>query len=855
MDTAEDQAQFERIKLIFQHSCSLDPDERASYLDGACEGDAALRAEVDDLLRLDANDASLSGQISEQVRGAVADGELPCPKCIGSYEIVCVLGQGGMGLVYRARQEHPAREVALKVLRPGFTTPKTLRRFELESEVLGRLRHPGIAQIYEAGMADMGAGPQPYFAMELVDGESLLEFARDIDLRAKLALLVDIAHAVEHAHQKGVIHRDLKPDNVLVNAEGRPKVLDFGVARTTDADVKLTTLATDIGQVIGTLPYMSPEQATGDSEGLDERTDVYSLGVIAYQMLSGRIPIDVSGKSVPEAIREIVESEPRPLGSIDDTCRGDIETIVAKALAKEPARRYASAAEFADDLGRHLRHEPIVARPASTIYQIRKLVRRHRGLAVGLGAAFGILTVSVVLLSVLTVQARASERRAVREAEISQATSRFVERFLSAADAYADENLGRDAKVIDFLDRAAAELDGAFPEYPEVEGAVRRTLGTSYAGLGFQDEAQRELERSLAILHEVDPGGLSEIETLRSLAGFYTTIDRGDEAIEMLRQVLDYYSEAEGPDSEVAHDVKGALRNALWERGHRDEVKTMLDEGLERCKEVLGESSPAYMGMLSDYAVATEGPVGLAAARKVFDLYREHVGPDDPDTLNAQHTLAFRLFMSGERQEGEDLMRAGYESRVRVLGETSREALWALNTLCELYRRIGKSDESLATRLDLIGQIEDAGLAGNRLSFDCSRKAAMLLESLGRLDEACEHARASVEGFAAILPHDHNDLLRARYTLAHIEYGREQYRDALEQLRLIVDDCERVFDRTSFRSVLLTYGRSAERAGELGEALRVLSQAAEVSTDLAPDDPIMISLAADIERIEAAASK
>src|SRR5262249_44970144 len=264
---------------------------------------------------------------------------------IGHYRILRELGAGGMGTVYEAEQDNPRRSVALKVIRGGLAAPALIKRFTHEAQILGRLHHPGIAQIYEAGLTEEG---QPYFAMELIRGLSLDRYVRNhsLDVPARLGLFAKVCDAVTHAHEQGVIHRDLKPGNILVDETGQPKVLDFGVARATDADLQTTTGRTEIGQLIGTLSYMSPEQVTADPAALDPRSDVYALGVLLFELLADRLPYRVEHLPLPEVVRVILEQEPSRLGSINRRFRGDVETIVAKALEKDKARRYASAGEL-----------------------------------------------------------------------------------------------------------------------------------------------------------------------------------------------------------------------------------------------------------------------------------------------------------------------------------------------------------------------------------------------------------------------------------------------------------------------------------------------------------------------------
>jgi WD40 repeat protein len=317
-----------------------------------------------------------------------------------------------MGAVYEAEQDNPRRAVALKVIRPGLLAPPLLKRFSHEAQILGRLHHPGIAQIYEAGVAEDG---QPFFALELIRGLPLDEYARrrSLPLPARLDLLARVCDAVQHAHEQGVIHRDLKPANILVDETGQPKVLDFGVARATGIDLLSSTDHTRTGQLLGTLGYMSPEQVAANPAGLDQRSDVYTLGVILFELLVERLPYPLKDLPLPEVARVIREQEPSRLGSLDPRLRGDVETIVARALAKEPARRYPSAAELAADIRRHLRHEPIRARPPSALYQLGKFARRHKALVGGVAGV--VVALAVGLIGTLLFAVREAEQRGQAE--------------------------------------------------------------------------------------------------------------------------------------------------------------------------------------------------------------------------------------------------------------------------------------------------------------------------------------------------------------------------------------------------------------------------------------------------------
>ncbi len=346
-----------------------------------------------------------------------------------------------MGVVYEAEQDSPRRTVALKVIRPGFATPSVLRRFQHEAQVLARLQHPGIAQVFEAGRADDDAGGAPFFAMELIRGLPLARFIQERapGLRERLDLAARLADAVHHAHQKGVIHRDLKPANVLVDDSGQPKILDFGIARVLGDDVQHVTLHTNPGQLLGTVPYMSPEQAAGDPAAIDIRADVYALGVILFELLTGRLPYDLKTAGLHEAIRAIQEREPLRPASIDRRLRGDIETIVLRALDKDRDRRYQSAAGLADDIRRYLRGEPIAARPPSALYHLRTYARRHKPLVIAAGIAALAMVAGTAFSTwqaLAAVRARDSADRNAKEArrEANRASLAAASAALSQGD-------------------------------------------------------------------------------------------------------------------------------------------------------------------------------------------------------------------------------------------------------------------------------------------------------------------------------------------------------------------------------------------------------------------------------------
>jgi tRNA A-37 threonylcarbamoyl transferase component Bud32/tetratricopeptide (TPR) repeat protein len=427
---------------VFAAAVELPPGQRAAWLDEVCGSDGELRAEVDSLLAHDTEAPilqrpALPGAIDLADVADRADELPPLTGKVGRYEIVDLLGWGGMGVVYRARQETPQRTVALKLIRPGLATPAFRRRFHNEVETLARLRHPGIAAIYESGTARTTAGEQPYLAMEYVPGRPLLDYARErgLPVRARLELLVRLCEAIEHAHQRGVVHRDLKPANILVeeiDGRAQPRVLDFGVARLLDQPNAVTTLATQPGQLLGTLAYMSPEQVEGDPADVDTRADVYSLGVLGYELLAGRLPVEVARSSVFTAIRAVREQSPRPLSEHNRLFRGDLTTILGKALAKDKEQRYGSAAALAEDLRRFLAAQPILARPPSAWYVLRKFIQRRRAVFAVASLAVLALVLGILGTSYGLIQARQAEADVRQQFAEARQSAEFMAREIVA---------------------------------------------------------------------------------------------------------------------------------------------------------------------------------------------------------------------------------------------------------------------------------------------------------------------------------------------------------------------------------------------------------------------------------------
>jgi hypothetical protein len=432
---------------LFTQAVALPAEERAAWLAAACGDDSAVRREVEGLLAHDEAVASnflapiLPSGVhelpSEMAAAGVPAGKdgLADPligRHVGHFEVRAVIAVGGMGTVYEAVQDQPHRVVALKVMNQR-ASPAALKRFQYEAEILGRLRHTHVAQVYEAGVHTEGGWAVPYFALELVPGATPLNeyvVRERLSTRQRLELFVKVCDAVHHGHQQGVIHRDLKPGNILVDATGEPKVIDFGVARATDADLALTTQHTAVGALVGTIQYMSPEQCDGDAGGVDTRSDVYSLGVVLYELLTGVLPYDASTGTIYAATRVIREQVPRSPSTIDRKLKGDLETIVLKALAKDREQRYASATELSQDLRRYLAGEPIAARPPTALTQAVRWAIRRPVIATGVACTiFVVGAVGVALCLVWLLNERPARIRVADDKAEAQLLS-FSDRVL-----------------------------------------------------------------------------------------------------------------------------------------------------------------------------------------------------------------------------------------------------------------------------------------------------------------------------------------------------------------------------------------------------------------------------------------
>jgi tetratricopeptide (TPR) repeat protein len=742
------------VRELFLQARELDADGRRELLRPRGDADDALRTAAAALLT---RDAAGDGALDRPALGA--DFVLPEPQALreqalppglsdrfGSFRLLGVLGAGGMGIVYRARQQAPPRDVALKVLQPARADAEHLARFRFEVEALGRLQHPGIAAIFDAGTVDHGAGPQPFLAMELIQGRPLLEHATRarLELPARLRLLAAIADAMQHAHQRGIVHRDLKPANVLVDDSGQPKVLDFGIATAIDRTSGPTTRQRD-PLPLGTLPYMSPEQLRGRGVEVDLRSDVYALGVLLHELLTGQLPFDLRGMDARSAAEHIATAAPRPLAATDRRLRGDLEAIAGRALAVDPAQRYAGAGEFAADLRAWLRHEPVAARPAGPVRAAWLFCRRHRALVVGaastvLALALGWYGTSRALDTARNAQTLAEERRALAEHNADRAAA--VRGFLLELFGRMDPQLPEaDPGVDRLLATAVRELGPRFADHPDLEAELRVTLGSMLRLFGRLDAAREQLDlgvqlRASTFGNEAGPTLLARAERLK----LDFELGEWQRPIEQLGAMIESAAVAFGP------------RDAQTLRLRQLEVRAL--KLTDRFAAALQRLEPLLEDIAAAPAVPTELPLLCRlergdclfaldqpdAARRELEACvaeaRQRLGPRDPLTIHAMGQLGSLLLARRDLDAAEPLLLEVHANRRARLPDRHPALLQIVHNLGALAALRGRHDEGLALltaasdgRAEALGPRHSA-----RIGSLVSR--ANLLSRIGRTEAA-----------------------------------------------------------------------------------------------------------------------
>ncbi len=742
-------------QTIFTEALRLAPEDRAAYVAKATSGNPELREEIESLLRNYDAGEFLEEAAAPDLRTSVDKivSERPGDR-IGRYKLLQQIGEGGCGVVYMAEQFEPVRRrVALKIIKLGMDTKSVIARFEAERQALALMDHPNIAKVLDAGATETG---RPYFVMELVRGAKITEYCdeKKLSTRGRLDLFVQVCHAVQHAHQKGIIHRDIKPSNILVSEDDGvmvPKVIDFGIAKATGGQLLTDkTVFTAFEQFIGTPAYMSPEQALVTNADIDTRSDIYALGVLLYELLTGKTPFDSNELlkiGLDEMRRTIRETEPpRPstrlstLGGEElntaahrrgleapklvSELRGDLDWVIMKALEKDRARRYETANGLAADIQRHLNNEPVVACPPNRLYQFRKMVRRNKlaftaGCAVAASLALG-LTFSTISF----FRERAARKRADEQTAVARAVNDFLEedllrqadsRFQAEAHFTPDPNL----TVRAALDRAAERIGERFKNQPLQEAGVRMAIGNALIGLGKADKAIEHLKRALELrrlkLGGDDPDTLT---SMYSLAWAYQIRGKLDEARALIEDTVRLRKMRLGPANPDTLKAINLLANIYELLGKTNEALAQREKLLDIAQTALGPDDHLTIYTIQNLALSYENAgkleLGLPLREKGTKLARERLGNEHPLTSLGIETLAEDYLKIGRVKDALSLSQEALELKRTYQGETHPETLAAAGKLADVYLAAQKPDEAISV-LQKTLEVTQSKLASNDL--------------------------------------------------------------------------------------------------------------------------------------------
>ncbi len=699
-------------------------------------------------------------------------GESTTSEVVGPYHLVRVLGFGGMGEVWLAEQKHPVRRsVALKLIKGGMNTREFIARFESERQALALMDHPAIARVFEAGSTP---DHRPYFAMEYVAGTPITVYCDEhrLSLRERLELFIQVCEGIQHAHQKAIIHRDLKPSNILVteiDSKPVPKIIDFGLAKALSEPLTTEAMFTRIGTVIGTPDYMSPEQADSAGQDTDTRTDVYSLGIVLYELLVGALPVDLSRLSFGETLRKLREEDTPPpstrvrrLGTdgaakaqnrrtdvptLARQLRGDLDAITLKATEKDRSNRYATPSELAADITRYLRDEPVSAHAPGVAYRAAKYVRRHR---VGVSAA----AVLVLMLAGFAIAQTVQLRRVTRERDRADRITNFMTEMFNVSDPRLSR--GKNVTAREILDKASKEIDTGLGKDPELRAQMMQVMGDVYQQLGVYPRSETLLRGSVEIRRRVlGPENPATLLTLGNLGWTLNLEGQYLEAEKLERQVLEAQRRVLGPKHADTLRSMSRVASTLSREGKYAEAETLQRDALALARRLLGMEHPSTISMEGDLALllSSEGRYAEAEKlnREVLATSQRVLGPDYPTTIKINNNLANTFLFEGRFVEAERLQRETLDIYRRVLGPDNPYTLYLMNSLSATLMAEGHLDQAeevlhsaLETQKRLFGpQHRDPALTTYNLACVAALKGNAN-ESFRLLRQAIEYAAPEV---------------------------------------------------------------------------------------------------------------
>ena len=737
---------------------------------------------------------------------------------IGPYHLLERIGQGGMGEVWLAEQKHPVRRrVALKLIKAGMNTREIVTRFESERQALALMDHPAIAKVFDAGSTPQG---MPYVVMEYVAGVPITEYCdkHRLAMNERLELFVQVCSGVQHAHQKAIIHRDLKPSNILVTqVDGKPvpKIIDFGVAKAISQRLTAETMFTHAGALIGTPEYMSPEQANSGSEDIDTRSDVYSLGVVLYELLVGALPLDLTeirDQAFFELLRRIREEDaPRPStklrtssehssvaarnrgtepAELDKQLKGDLDSIALKALEKERSRRYSSPSDLAGDIERYLHNEPVLAVPPSLAYRSGKFVRRHR-LAVAASAIVALAVFGLIASLVIGSARVARERdRANREAQAAERVSDFLVGAFAISDP--DESRGNKITAREVLDKGARQIETDLAGQPALQARLMSTMGKVYEGLGLYEPARQLLDKAIGLQKKtLGPDHQETLASQRMLARILQYQAQYPAAEKLYSETLQKQERFLGSDAMDALRTKANLGSLYNEQGRYADAEKLLSETVKATTQASGQNSPETMSALHSLAIAYDGERQYAKEADIWEeLYRlrsQTLGPDHPDTVNSMQNLAYVYYKVGKAAEAEKLQRQGLEIGRRVLGNDHPSVLLAIGNLANTLLSEGKPAEAEPLQREALeGRRRILGPNHPETQYAIAN-LANILSAQKRYREAEALYREALQGEIRVLGDNHPEIAFAWYNLATVEAVQGKRNDALGDLQKAID--------------------------------------------------------------------